>query len=284
MKQLLIIIFTLLSCTSFSQDKQVLYLWPGKVPGETKEKQKPVMDITGKDNVIRVIEITDPFIEIWPATPAKNNGCGIIICPGGAYKRLSYDKEGTEIAKWLNNLGFTSFVLMYRVPDKREGALQDAQRAMRIIRANSAIWKLNPDKIGIMGFSAGGSLSARTAILSNSTTYIPVDRYDSVSCRPTFAMLIYPAYLDLGENRSLTPELKITGNLPPFYIFQSADDSLYGNSSLVMATALRDAKSPVELHLVPTGGHGYGLRSGNPAAETWPPLAEKWLVNILSLK
>lgn len=131
-----------------------------------------------------------------------------------------------------------------------------------------------------MGFSAGGDLSVRASVKYNLKTYTPVDKSDSLTCRPDFTLPIYPAYLDQGENRTLNPGLKVTKETPPMFIFQAADDGL-ANSSLVMAGALRDAKVPVELHLVPKGGHGYGLRPGNPAAETWPPLAEKWLISTL---
>ena len=132
-----------------------------------------------------------------------------------------------------------------------------------------------------MGFSAGGSLSARAATLASNKTYLPIDKIDSLSCRPDFALLVYPAYLDLGNNRSLTPELIVNQQTtPPMFIFATADDT-YGNSALVMTTALRDAKVPVELHFMPKGGHGYGLRPGNIAAETWPGLAEKWLKRMI---
>jgi acetyl esterase/lipase len=281
MKRIFIFVLLLISVPSFSQNKELIYLWPGKVPGENKEKLNPVIDTTNKDKVIRIIEITNPAIEVWLPDPAKSNGSGVIICPGGGYIRLSYNKEGTEIAEWLNKIGSAAFVLTYRVPNKTAGALQDAQRALRIVRSYAAKWKLDPERIGIMGFSAGGSLSARSATEFTSRTYTPVDISDSLSCRPAFALLIYPAYLDQGENRTLTPELKITKETPPMFIFQTADDS-FGNSSLVMAGALRNAKSPVELHFYQKGGHGYGLRPGNPAAEMWPPLAEEWLLRILS--
>jgi acetyl esterase/lipase len=279
MKQLLTFILLILTLNSFSQKKEIIDLWPGKVPGETKEKQLPVMDKPQNDNVVRFAEVTDPAVEVYLADPAINNKSAVIVCPGGAYRILAYDKEGTEIAGWLNKLGYSAFVLQYRIPDKKEGALQDAQRALRIVRKNASKWNIDPEKIGIMGFSAGGSLSARTSVLFNKRTYSPVDEADSLTCRPSFAMLIYPAYLDLGPNKTLTPELELTKNTPPIFIFQTADDP-YGNSALVMAAALRDAKLPVELHLFPTGGHGYGLRPGKRAAIAWPMLAEKWLQDI----
>jgi acetyl esterase/lipase len=282
MRNLLIILLTIGSATIYGQNKELVYLWPGKVPGELKEKQPPVKDAPRNDNVLRYSEVTNPAIEIWPAGE-NNNRAAFIICPGGGYRILAYDKEGTEIAAWLNKLGFSAFILQYRIPDKREGALQDAQRAIRIVRMNAAKWNIDPEKTGIMGFSAGGSLSARTSTMFSKRTYSPVDKADSLSCRPSFTMLIYPAYLDQGPGNSLTPELELTKETPPMFIFQTADDQ-YGNSALVMAAAMRNAKLPVELHLMPAGGHGYGLRPGKDAPEAWPLLAEKWLNRILNPK
>jgi len=283
MKKLLAFIFLLMSLSSFSQKNEIIYLWPGKVPGEPKEKQPPVMDKPQNDNVVRIAEVTNPAIEVFLADPAKNNKSAVIVCPGGAYRILAYDKEGTEIAGWLNKLGYSAFVLQYRIPDKKEGALQDAQRAIRLVRKNATKWGIDPEKTGIMGFSAGGSLSARASVLFNKRTYPPIDDCDSLSCRPSFAMLIYPAYLDLGPNKTLTPELQLTKETPPIFIFQTADDP-YGNSALVMAGALRDAKLSVELHLFPTGGHGYGLRPEKRAAIAWPMLAEKWLQDVFRIE
>jgi acetyl esterase/lipase len=273
----------LLSISTTAQKREIIYLWSGKVPGELKEKQPPVIDTSKNDKILRYDEVTNPAIEVFLPDKAINNRSAVIVCPGGGYKILAYDLEGTEIAGWLNKLGFTAFVLQYRIPDKKEGALQDVQRAMRIVRNNSQKWNIDPEKIGVMGFSAGGSLSARASILFNKKTYPPVDKSDSLSCRPSFTMLIYPAYLDQGPNLTLTPELELNKDVQPIFIFQTADDP-YGNSALVMAGALRNAKLPVELHFLSTGGHGYGLRPGKVAAETWPLLAEKWLGVVLKKK
>jgi acetyl esterase/lipase len=155
----------------------------------------------------------------------------------------------------------------------------DIQRAIRIVRSGAKKWEIDPDKIGVIGFSAGGSLAAVAATRFNEETYATIDQIDALAARPNFALLIYPAYLDNGENRSLTPELTITDKTPPTFIFATADDRL-ANSALVYAGALRDSKIPVELHLLPVGGHGYGMRKGNAAAETWPKLAEVWLNNL----
>lgn len=259
----------------FAQQRSI-HLWPGTVPGETAAKQAAKTTADGSNNVTRLTDVTDPILEVFPAPAANNNGVGIIICPGGGYSILAINLEGYEIAAWLNKLGYTAFVLQYRVPKKEAGALQDAQRAIRLVRSHAAEWKLQPEKVGIMGFSAGGSLTARAATQYNVNTYTPIDKADSLSARPAFGALIYPAYLDKGENRSLTPELKVNAETPAMFLFATADDP-YGNSALVMAGALRDAKVPVELHFYANGGHGYGLRNGNPAGETWPALMEKWL-------
>ncbi len=276
MKNLLAILLIMCSLNAFSQKKDLIHIWPGMVPGELKEKLPPVVDTSVNDKIIRYSEVTNPALEIFLPDPARKNGSAVVVCPGGGYHILAYDLEGTEIAAWLNSLGYTAFVLQYRIPDNKEGALQDVQRAIRVVRDNSQKWNIDSDKIGVMGFSAGGSLSARASILFNKKTYPPVDKSDSISCRPSFTMLIYPAYLDQGPDFSLTPELVLSKNVPPIFIFQTADDP-YGNSALVMATALRNAKLPVEMHLLPEGGHGYGLRPGKVAAATWPQLAEKWL-------
>ena len=284
MKNLFVFLLLLfLSISTYAQKSEIIYLWPGKVPGELKEKQPPVIDTSKNDKILRFDEVTNPAIEVFLPDKAIKSGSAVIVCPGGGYNILAYDLEGTEIAGWLNRLGFTAFVLQYRIPDKKGGALQDVQRAMRIVRNNPQKWNIDPEKIGVMGFSAGGSLSARASTLFNKKTYPPVDKSDSLSCRPSFTILIYPAYLDQGPGLTLTPELELSKDVPPIFIFQTADDP-YGNSALVMAGALRNAKLPVELHFLSTGGHGYGLRPGKVAAETWPLLAEKWLGIVLKKK
>lgn len=275
---LIIFFFSISPC--IAQIRDTIYLWPTKVPGENEAKHEPVQTPNKKRNITRLTDVTDPALIIFEPDTSINNGAGIIICPGGGYTILAIDIEGYEVAEWLNRLGFTAFVLQYRVPNKQGGALNDIQRAIRVIRNRIDTWKLNPEKLGVMGFSAGGSLSARASTLFTLETYAKVDSIDSISCRPDFTLLVYPAYLDKGESRSLTPELLVSNNTPPMFIFGTADDK-YGNSSLVMATALRDNKIPVELHFLANGGHGYGLRPGNIAAETWPLLAEAWFRKII---
>lgn len=253
-------------------------VWPGKVPGELKEKRVAVKDMKTEPGVIRFTEVTNPTLAVYPPK-GKANGVGVIVCPGGGYGILAYDKEGTDIAKWLTSQGFTAFVLAYRVPGKPDGALQDIQRAVRVVRQKYSDNGIHT--IGAIGFSAGASLSARAATRFAEELYSHVDVADQLSCRLDFALLIYPAYLDGGPNRSLTPELKLSAETPPMFLFATADDA-YANSALVMAQALRDHKIPVELHLIPKGGHGYGMRSG--AGLRWPSLAEAWLKQFVKKK
>jgi len=282
-KLIILIAITMLSINSYSQNQKPVYIWPDQVPGETGNKHDPVQTPNKERDVIRLTDVTNPGFLVFKPSKENNNGAGVIVCPGGGYEILAINLEGYEIAEWLTKQGFTAFVLQYRVPKKQEGALMDAQRAIRIIRNDAVKYGLKPNQLGIMGFSAGGSLSARTATLFSKKTYSPVDKADSLSCRPDFALLIYPAYLDLGTNRSLTTELTVNQNTPPMFLFATADDT-YSNSALVMSTALRDAKVPVELHVLAKGGHGYGLRKGNIAGETWPKLAEIWLKNIIVIQ
>ena len=277
MKMSFVIIAMLLFLSmAHAQIGNTIYLWPDKVPGEKEAKHAPLRTDNTKGDVIRLTDITNPVLEVFEPEQQNNSGIGIIICPGGGYNILAIDKEGYEIAEWLNKLGYTAFVLQYRVPNKQKGSLIDTQRAIRIVRDKSKKYNIDSGKIVLMGFSAGGSLCARASTRYNEELYSKVDDIDNLSCRPDYSMLIYPAYLDKGKNRSITPEITINDKTPPFFIFGTSDDD-YGNSSLVLATALRDNKIPVELHLLQEGGHGYGLRSGNIAAETWPSLAKKWL-------
>ena len=259
-------------------EREIIELWPKKVPGEEKAKGKPVISDDRKGDVTRIAEVTNPVLEIFEAE--KPNGAAVIVCPGGGYNILAIDKEGYEVAEWLSKLGYTAFVLQYRVPKKQEGALQDIQRSIRLVRQNASRWGLDVEKIGVLGFSAGGSLAARASTRYEEETYKPVDKADNLSARPTFALLIYPGGLDSGPNKSLTPEIKVTPDTPHMFIFATADDK-HSNSSIVIGQALMENMVPVELHILPRGGHGYGLRTGQAAPELWPILAEKWLVDAV---
>ena len=277
MKKLILTLLALVS-TQLSQlnSQEVITLWPGEVPDQKEAKAPNVISSDTSRNVTRISKVTNPTLTLYKANPLKKNGAAVIVCPGGAYRILAADLCGSEIAQWLSEEGYTAFVLHYRVPQKRAGALQDALRAVRYVRGNQSKWALDNDKIGIIGFSAGGSLAARASTRYAETLYPATDPLDSLSAKPDFSILIYPAYLDQGKDKTLTPELKLTKDTPPMFLYVAADDP-HANSSLVMGSALRSAKVPFELHILPKGGHGFGLRKGNYAAETWPPLCQKWL-------
>lgn len=228
-----------------------------------------VVDSTTEKGVVRLTEVKSPTLAVF-RPQGTSNGVGVIVCPGGGYQLLAYDKEGTDVAAWLTERGYTAFVLAYRVPNRQAEALCDIQRSLRLVRSRFPELK----KVGVMGFSAGASLSARAASRFGERTYEEQEACDTLSCRPDFAALVYPAYLDQGEGRTLTPELTLTEQTPPMFIFATADD-FYGNSALVMAQALRDKKIPVELHFYAAGGHGYGMRRG--PGKVWPLLLDTWM-------
>lgn len=262
-------------------NKTVIDLWPELVPEQTEVKQKPVVSENTSGNVKRLAKVTQPTLTVFTPEKPNQSGASVIVCPGGGYGILAIDKEGYEIAEWLNKLGYTAFVLQYRVPKNRAGAIQDLQRAIKVVRSNAELYKLDHNKIGVLGFSAGGHLAARASINYNIETYSKIDDADNFSPRPNFTMLIYPAYLDGGVNKTISPEFQFSTFTPPCFVFGTADDP-YGNSALEMTKVLREKKVPVELHMLANGGHGYGLRKGNNAAKTWPKLAELWLDKMVN--
>lgn len=267
--------------TSFSQVRDTIYLWPKKVPGEVEKKHSSKQTFNKGTNVLRLTDVTNPRLTVYKPETPNNTGAGIVVCPGGGYRILAIDKEGYEIAEWLNSLGYTAFVLEYRVPEKQQGALQDIKRAIKIVRSNALKYNLDVKRIGALGFSAGGHLVAHATTDFNISSYENTDEIDKLSSRIDFSMLLYPAYLDKGKDRSISPELNVKNTNTPFYIFATADDK-YTDSSLIITEALRDNNIPVEMHMLPKGGHGYGLRKGIRAAEMWPVLAEHWLDELFS--
>jgi len=264
-------------------------LWPNGAPGEKvnlgeeKDTTKPTDNVVAGKPVIRLGNVSKPTISIYRPPAEKDTGAAVLVCPGGGYNILAMDLEGTEVCEWLNSLGVTGVLLKYRVP-KREGLerftapLQDAQRAMGLIRQNATEWKLDSRRIGILGFSAGGHLAATASCNYERRSYPTVDNADAQSCRPDFAVLIYPAYLTVKTNADhVAPELPITTNTPPTFLAMSADDPVRMESALFYALALKNATVPVELHIYPKGGHGYGLRRTQEPITTWPDRATDWL-------
>ncbi len=241
-----------------------------------------------------------PTLTIWPAPPEKATGTAIIICPGGGYNHLALDKEGEVFAKWLNPLGITACVLKYRQASTGyhyPAPIQDGTRAVRYLRANAEKWKIDPSKIGIMGFSAGGHLASTVAThfdKGNSNVDDPVER---ASSRPDFLILCYAVismtseythkgskkYL-LGDNpdpdlaKSLSGELQVTPETPPTFLFHTdADTSVPAENAVQFYLALRKAKVPAELHIYQNGKHGVGMASGDPVLATWKDRLVDWL-------
>ncbi len=260
-------------------------LWPGTPPGKiaAKGEEKDTTDekggkVAGK-SVIRLGNVSSPTLTIYKPAGDKSSGTAVLVCPGGGYHILAMDLEGTEVCEWLNTLGVTAGLLKYRVP-KSEGeprpieALQDAQRAMSLLRGRAEELKLDAKRIGVLGFSAGGHLSARLSTNYAKRAYEAIDGQDHVACKPDFAVLVYPAYLISKEAEQ---ELPVDSQTPPMFLTMAADDPVDADNVLKFSLALKHAKVPVELHLYPRGGHGFGLRRTEAACTQWPDRVADWM-------
>ncbi len=275
---------------------QPIPLWSGIAPGEKGDigeehdayKAEPNAD--PKKRIIVLANVSKPTLTVYRPSKNLDKGVGVIVCPGGGYSILAYDLEGSEICKWLNSFGVTGFLLKYRVPsrkglEKHAASLQDAQRAVSIVRSRAKEWGVAPNKIGILGFSAGGHLSVMTSASYDKRSYAAVDGMDRESCRPDFSILIYPAYLTRDDDSTkLAPEITVTAKTPPAFIVMSQDDPVKVECALVYAMALQHEKVPIEMHIYPKGGHGYGLREGAFIATDWPKRAARWLRNEVFAK
>lgn len=268
-----------------------IHLWPDAAPGAPDNPAPEIDTTTAKDNLIagkpliRLGNVSTPALTLY--TPAgKNTGAAIVVFPGGAYRILAIDLEGTEVCDWLTNAGITCILLKYRVPDsgpypKSSAALQDAQRTLGIVREHAAAWHIDPHRIGVLGFSAGAHLAAALSTHFDKRLYAPIDAADQLSCRPDFAVIIYPGYLALAEqNFAPNSEIHPTGQTPPSFILQAEDDPVHVENATVYFLALKNAKVPAELHLYAQGGHGYGLRRTALPVTAWPQLVEAWLRTI----
>lgn len=269
------------------KSSETVPLWANGAPGEKgdigEEKQalRP-----GAKPIILVSNVSQPTLTVFRPPADRDTGTAVVICPGGAYRALAWDLEGTEVAEWLNSLGVTGIVLKYRVPERKgreryAAPLQDAQRALGIVRHRAREWGINPERIGVLGFSAGGHLSAALSTNYEQRTFDPADDADKVSCRPDFTVLIYPAYLVTGkDNDKLAPELKVTKETPPTFIAITEDDPVHVEGALFYYLALKKARVPAEMHVYPKGGHGYGLRPSPNLVSHWPQRAEAWMRSL----
>ncbi len=267
-------------------------LWPKGAP-DTQSKAAAEIDTTSaKDNLIagkpliRLGNVSTPTLTVYSPPAAKNTGAAVVVFPGGGYTILAIDLEGTEVCDWLNSAGITCVLVKYRVPNsgpypQSAAALQDAQRAVGIVRSRAAEWHIDPNRIGVLGFSAGAHLSAALSTHFDQRLYDPVDAADRLSCRPDFAAIIYPGYLAVAEqNFAPNPEIHVTEKTPPSFIVQAEDDPVHVENATVYFLALKNAKVPAELHVYASGGHGYGLRRIELPVTAWPQLVDTWLHTI----
>ena len=264
-------------------------LWPGTAPGEKANVGAEHESFSANDKptagrpVALLANVSTPMISVFRPPADKDTGAAVLVCPGGGYYILAYDLEGTEVCEWLNSIGVTAVLLKYRVP-RREGQapyvapLQDAQRALGLVRSHAKEWGIDPARIGVLGFSAGGNLSAVLSANWTGRVYPGVDEADALSCRPDFQVLVYPAYfIKDGIGSKLEPEIAVTSDTPPTFLVMTQDDPEHVQNVLAYSMALREAKVPFELHVYPTGGHGYGLRPTKDYATTWPQRAADWM-------
>jgi acetyl esterase/lipase len=277
-----------LSQAGATEPSRTIELWPQGAPGEKgglgeeRDMTKPSDGLVAGKPVIRLGNVSKPIMALFPA-PGGRETPAVLVCPGGGYNILAWDLEGTEVCDWLNSIGVTGVLLKYRVP-KRDGLekhtppLQDAQRAMGLLRARAKEFGIDTRRIGVLGFSAGGHLAATLSNNYQQRTYPRMDEADVASCRPDFTILIYPAYLTLkDEGDKIAPELKITAETPPTFIAMAEDDPVRVENAFFYGLALKKTNVPVELHVYPSGGHGYGLRPSTNLVSTWPGRAEDWL-------
>jgi acetyl esterase/lipase len=268
-----------------------LPVWPGAAPGAPANPPVEADTTTAKDNLIagkpliRLGNVSTPTLTLYKAT-SNNTGAAVVVFPGGGYNILAIDLEGTEVCDWLTAAGINCVLLKYRVPatgpyPKSSAALQDAQRALGLVRQHATEWGIDPKRIGVLGFSAGAHLAAALSTHYDKRLYDPIDASDQLTCRPDFAVIVYPGYLALAEkNFAPNADINPTANTPPTFIVQAEDDPVHVENAVVYFMALKNAKVPAELHIYAQGGHGYGLRRTALPVTTWPQAVEVWLHTI----
>lgn len=278
--------------TPAADEPLVLDVWPGKAVGDHgqigPERVRAVAEAPTPD-ATWITNVTRPTVTVFRPDAAHNAGVAIVICPGGGYWNLAWDKEGEEVAAWLNTLGITGVVLKYRVPRRpgepeplpAPGPLLDAQRAVRLVRSHADDWGIAPDRIGIMGFSAGGHLAVMAATSFESPSYDPIDDIDRLSCRPDFAVVAYPGYIQAHPGAdTLADYIWIPAGTGPMFLVHASDDDEPGaqpEQSLALYGVLRNAGVPVELHIYDEGGHGFGVRKREQAVSSWTARCAEWL-------
>ncbi len=278
-------------------------IWPTAAPDaqrvmgpETATTSNTKQLVAGRPYVY-IDNVSRPTMTVY-APKEKNTGAAVVVFPGGGYESLAIDLEGTEACDWLTAKGITCVLLKYRVPAPRSSpnwgaypqspiALEDAQRTLGLVRSRATEWRIDPHKVGVLGFSAGGHLAAAMSVHFEKRLYPAVDAADKESCRPDFAVAIYPGHLSFGDEKLQRPRLNpdirdhLTRQAPPTFLLQNEDDDSDNvDDSLVYYIALKNVGVPVEMHLYAQGGHAFGLRPTKFPASRWPELVETWLGTI----
>ena len=270
-------------------------LWPKAVPDAVPTNGAEADTSTAKDNLIagkpliRLGNVSVPTMTLY-SPKGKSTGAAVVVFPGGGYQILAIDLEGTEVCDWLNSAGITCILVKYRVPNtgpypKSPAALEDAQRAVGLVREHAAEWKIDPKRVGVLGFSAGAHLAAALSTHFEKRLYTTNDAADDLSCRPDFAVIVYPGYLAIADkNFAPNSDINPTANTPPSFVVQAEDDGVHVENAVVYFMALKNAGVPAELHVYAEGGHGYGLRRTALPVTTWPQSVETWLHTIKILQ
>jgi acetyl esterase/lipase len=282
-------------CTAPAAEPLVVEIWPGKVPDESggsgpeRVRMSPKLDrkqVEVTEPTRMITGVTKPTLTIYRLAAEKNTGTAILVCPGGGYWNLYWELEGEEVVAWLNSIGVTGIILKYRVPRRPDEPeheparrpLQDAQRAVSLIRSKASQWGIHPERIGIVGFSAGGHLAVTTATSFDKRTYEPIDDVDKISCRPDFAIPVYSGYLKAKDKDELAPGLRIPTNTPPIFLVHGGDDIVSPpENSVLMHLALKRAGIPTELHVYANTTHDFGVRTNDRPYSKWTAHCADWL-------
>ena len=270
----------------------VVTVWPGAAPdatpaaGAEQDTAKPGEGHIAGRPIVRLGNVSQPTLTLYPAV-GKPTGVGVVVFPGGGYSILAIDLEGTEVCDWLTHRGIACILLKYRVPNsgpypKSSQALEDAQRSMGLVRQHAAEWGIDPQKLGVLGFSAGAHLAAALSTHYAQRLYPAIVAADKLSCKPDFALIIYPGYLaDSSRDFAFSTNIPVTAETPPSFILQAEDDyQAHVENAVQYFMALKQAKVPAELHIYAEGGHGFGLRRTALPISRWTDLADVWLKTI----
>jgi acetyl esterase/lipase len=286
------------TCSTAAAEPMVVEIWPGKVPDENGDigperfRMSPALDrkqVEVTEPTRMLTDVSKPSLTIYRPPKEKDTGTAMLICPGGGYWNLYWQLEGEEVATWLNSIGVTGIILKYRVPrrpDEPKGEparrpLADAQRAVSLVRSRAAEWSIKSDRIGIVGFSAGGHLAIATATNFEKRTYVPLDDVDKVSCRPDFAIPVYSGYLKAKDKDDLAPGLSIPSGTPPVFLAHGGEDIISPpEHSVLMYLALKRAGVPAELHIYAGAAHDFGVRKSDQPCSTWTESCAQWLRNL----